>query len=56
MKTQQVIKGQKRMLNMNIDRELYHKAKVFAAERDTTMTSVIEHLLRQELSNCRHDF
>lgn len=54
-KTQQVISGEKRMINLNIDRDLWHDAKVFAAHKDTTLTNVIEHLLRQHLDTCKHD-
>jgi hypothetical protein len=55
MKTRQVISGEKRMVSLNMDRELYLKVKVFAAERDTTVTAILEHLLKQHLDHCKHD-
>jgi hypothetical protein len=54
MKTRQVISGEKRMVSLNLDRELYLKVKVFAAERDTTITAILEHLLKQHLDHCKH--
>jgi len=55
MKTGQVVNGEKRMVTLNLDREAYHRCKVFAAERDTTITAVLEHLLRQHLDHCKHE-
>jgi hypothetical protein len=40
---------------LNVDRDLWHDAKVFAAQKDTTLTNVVEHLLRQHLDTCKHD-
>lgn len=50
MKTKQVIMGEKRMVSMNLDRELYHKAKVLAATKETTITEILEDSLRKYLS------
>jgi hypothetical protein len=55
MKTQQVMNNEKRMINMNIDTALWRKARIMAAEKDTTVTRVVEHCLREELNNCKHD-
>jgi hypothetical protein len=54
-KTQQVINGEKRMINLNVDPNLWRNAKVFAAQKHTTLTNVVEHLLRQHLDTCKHD-
>jgi len=50
MKTKQVVTGEKRMVSPNLDRDLYHKAKVFAATKDTTITEILEASLRNYLS------
>jgi antitoxin component of RelBE/YafQ-DinJ toxin-antitoxin module len=39
------------VLNMNIDRELKRRAKVYAAENDTTMTDVISCALKSFLDD-----
>lgn len=54
MKTKQVINGEKRIVNLNLNRELYHKVRVFAAEKDTTITAILEHLLKHHLDHCGH--
>ena len=50
MKTKQVVTGEKRMVSLNLDRDLYHKAKVLAATKDTTITVILEESLRNYLS------
>jgi hypothetical protein len=55
MKTQKVINHQKRVINMNIDTNLWRQARIKAAEKDTTLTTIVEHCLREGLNNCRHD-
>jgi len=50
MKTKQVVTGEKRMVSLNLDRDLYHKAKVFAAIKETTITEILEDSLRNYLS------
>jgi hypothetical protein len=50
MKTKQVITGEKRMVSLNLDRDLYHKAKVFAATKEMTITEILEDSLRNYLS------
>jgi hypothetical protein len=52
MKTKQVVDGEKRMVSLNINKELYIKAKVFAATNETTITAVVEDLLKHHL-NCK---
>ncbi len=54
-KTQQVINNQKRMINMNIDTDLWRQARITAAQKDTTITAIVEHCLREGLNNCKHD-
>ena len=55
MKTKQVVNRQKRMINMNIDTNLWRKARIKAAEKDTTLTNIVEHCLREGLEICKHD-
>jgi hypothetical protein len=40
---------------MNIDTNLWRQARIKAAEKDTTLTTMVEHCLREGLQNCRHD-
>ena len=44
----------KKEVSMNIEKALWRKARVAAAERDTTLTALIEHLLKEELDTCKH--
>ena len=39
----------KKIVSMNLNSELYHKAKVFAATNETTVTAVLEDLLKHHL-------
>jgi hypothetical protein len=45
----------KREVSMNIEKALWRKARMAAAEKDTTLTALVEHLLRVELDTCKHD-
>ena len=54
-KTQQVMNNQKHIINMNIDTNLWRQARVIAAQKDTTLTAIVEHCLREGLENCKHD-
>lgn len=55
MKTRQVINNEKRMISMNIDKALWKKVRIAAAEKEATLTEIIEHLIRVELDNCKHN-
>jgi len=54
MRTQQVINGEKQSINMNFDRKLWRNVKVFAAQRDLTITEALEHIVREHLEECTH--
>jgi hypothetical protein len=45
----------KKEVSMNMDKDLWRKTRVAAAERDVTLTSMVEHFLQEGLQNCRHD-
>lgn len=55
MRTQEVIEGKKKMVSMNIDKNLYRRLKIYAAEKDATLTAAVEHLIRHESPKCNHD-
>lgn len=54
MKTKQVVNDKKHIVNMNIDTNLWRKARVKAAENDTTLTQIVEHCLSEGLESCKH--
>ena len=53
-KTQQVINGEKRMIHLNVDPNLWRNAK-YGSTEGYNLTNVVEHLLRQHLDTCKHD-
>ena len=55
MKTKKEMNHRKRIVNLNMDAGLWHRARVRAAEKDTTLTTIVEHYLEEGLENCRHD-
>lgn len=42
------------MISMNVDKKLWKKLRVVAAEKEATMTELIEHMIREDLDNCKH--
>jgi hypothetical protein len=45
----------KKEVSMNMNVDLWRKTRVAAAERDVTLTRMVEHFLEEGLQNCRHD-
>ena len=41
----------KRTINLNIDQSLWHKARVAAAQKDTTLTKIVDAALRDYLKH-----
>ncbi len=54
MKTREVANHQKHIVNMNIDTDFWWRARIKAAEKDTTLTAIVEHCLREGLDTCKH--
>lgn len=55
MKTKEVMNHKKRIVNMNLDTNLWRMARIRAAEKDTTLTAMVEHCLREGLEVCKHE-
>jgi hypothetical protein len=43
------------MVSLNVDKALWKKVKLAAAEREVTQTAIIEHLIRIGPDTCKHD-
>ena len=41
--------NQKKEVSMNIERSLWREARMMATAKDTTLTGLVEHLLREEM-------
>jgi len=46
--------NEKKEVSMNIERSLWREARMMAAAKDTTLTGLVEHLLREEMKTCKH--
>ena len=54
MKTREVANHQKHIVNMNIDTDLWRLRELKPTKKDTTLTAIVEHCLREGLDTCKH--
>jgi hypothetical protein len=53
MSKQQMI--DKKEVSMNMDKTIWRKARIAAAEKDVTLTAIVEHFIIEGLEHCKHD-
>jgi hypothetical protein len=45
----------KKEVNMNMNKAIWRKARIAAAEKDVTLTAIVEHFIEEGLEHCKHD-